>query len=88
MRVRLAERLGCWLALAFASGAILGAIAMFYLLKLGIVSPDFNPMALCLVWLVVPVSWLLGRLAGTGRGRPEGPHGPGGAEGQQERGDG
>jgi hypothetical protein len=61
-----------WLLLgAFVSGVVLGATAMSYLVRLGIVLPGFNPLPFLAAWAVIVCSWLLGRVAGIGRRRPQ-----------------
>jgi len=65
----MADRLG-WIILgAVVSGALLGATALFYLMKFDIVLPAFDPVPFLLAWSVIVLSWLLGRAIEIGRRR-------------------
>jgi hypothetical protein len=55
---------------AFVSGVVLGATAMSYLVRLGIVLPGFDPLPFLAAWAVIVLSWSLGKATGTGRRRP------------------
>jgi hypothetical protein len=57
-----------WILLGvFISGSVIGATAMFYLTKLEIILPSFNPTPFLLTWLFIVSSWFVGRLVGINR---------------------
>ena len=75
----MSQHLGCLLPGIFVTGVILGATAMFYLVRLEIVLPAFSPLPLLGCWAFVVLAWLIGRAAGVGehdheRDGPTAPH--------------
>jgi hypothetical protein len=64
------NQMGYILLGVFLSGMILGATAMFHLVKFEIVLPGFRPLPFLFAWLVIVFSWLLGRAVGIDRLSP------------------
>src|SRR6202042_3809783 len=56
------DRLIAVITIAVVSGTVLGACAMFYLLKAGIITSEFDPGPFLLFWLFLVGVWGLGRL--------------------------
>jgi hypothetical protein len=56
------DRLIAVITIAVVSGTVLGACAMFYLLKAHVITSEFDPGPFLLVWAFLVGVWGIGRL--------------------------